>query len=292
MRRKLIHALLAIGGVIAVGPSLLLALGPAPYPQGPVTFESYQFDPATVRPGEKSVYRFSWNGIDAARAVFEISKDPKKAGRICARADAETVGAAALLYLAQDWVSSCMMPETLQPEVYNIQIRESLDYYDMNVRFNHEQGAAERVKKRLTRTTERSFEFTNAFCPMSAAMLIRSLPWKPGDQRSFEVVDGNERYLLVVEAAEEGEVTVPAGTFKAIRIQPSIFELPGERARETKRYFERQKMKDQKRTADMTSFTLWMAADPPRPFLKARSDVYFGHVDMELMEFHAPPGPP
>ena len=292
MRRKFISVSLAAALAIALGPSDLLALGPAPYPQGPVTFESYKFDPTTVRPGERSVYRFSWNGIDAARAEFQISRDPKRAGRICARADAETVGAAALLYIARDWVSSCMMPETLKPDDYNLQIRESLDHYDMNVRFNHEQGTAERVKKMLTKTTERSFEFTNVFCPMSAAMLIRSLPWKTGDERSFEVIDGNERYLLVVHAEEEAEVAVPAGTFRAIRIQPSIFELPGERARETKRYFDRQQAKDEKRTADMTSFTLWMAADPPRPFLKARSDVYFGHVDMELTEFHAPTAPP
>jgi hypothetical protein len=292
MRRKYIHVLLATAVALAVGPSDLLALGPAPYPQGPVTFERYRFDPSTVRPGERSVYRFSWNGIDAARAEFLLSKDPKHPGRICARVDAETVGAAALLYIARDWASSCMAPDTLKPNSFSLHIRETLDHYDMNTSFNHEQGTAARVKHTLTRTTERSFEFSNAFCPMSAAMLIRSLPWKTGDERGFEIIDGDERYLLVVRAEEEAEVTVPAGTFRAVRIQPSIFVLPQERTRETRRYFDRQKARDEKRTADMTSFTLWMDADPPRPFLKARSDVYFGHVDMELAEFYSPPATP
>jgi hypothetical protein len=266
-----------------------MALGPAPYPTGPVSFQTYKFDSATVRPGEKSVYKFTWNGIPAAQAVFAITSDPKRPGFTCARADAQTIGAAALLYRAQDWTSSCMNAATLKPDAFTIQIRESLDYYDMSTRFDHGKGKACRVKKSMTRQTEKSFEFTNAFCPMSAAMLIRSLAWKPGDQRSFEVIDGNERYLLVVRAVEQAEVTVPAGTFKAVRLEPSIFEMPGERARETKHYWERQEQKDRNRTADMTSFTLWMAADPPRPFLKARSDVYFGHVDMELAQFYSPP---
>jgi hypothetical protein len=274
--------------VFMTGPGDLSALGPAPYPTGPVEFEVYEFEQGLFKTGEKAVYEFTWNGIRAAQGTMTISEDPDRPGWICGKAEGKTIGAPALLYRANDWASSCLDPKTLKGGLFQIQIRESLDYYDMTVKFDHEKGAADRVKKRRTKTTEKKFEFTNAFCPVGAAGLIRSLPWKLGDERSFEVIDGNERYLLVMAVAEEGEITVPAGTFKAVRFQPSIFEMPKKRQRETAGYWKKRERKDQSRIADMTSFSFWMASEPPRPFLKVKTDVYFGYVEMQLVEFKHP----
>lgn len=274
---------------VAIGPGNLPALGPAPYPKDKVSFEIYQPEPGVVLPGETFRYEFSWNGIVAAEARWEIKEDPDQEGRICSEAVGEIVGSVALVYRGKDSVRSCMDAKTFKPETYSVKVREPFDYYDLTVRFNHEKNIADRRKKRKAlKSKNKSFDFTNGYCPVSLALLIRSLPWSPGVERSFEVVDGNDRNLLVLRAEAYEEITVAAGTFRAVRIQPSSFVMPRLRERETPAYWEKQKRKDKERASLIKNFTLWIGADPPRPFIKIRSDVYFGHIDMELVEMSLP----
>jgi hypothetical protein len=289
MNKKWLWLLVFIPFLLAA--SALLALGPAPYPTGPVTFSTYAPEPGVVVPGERFRYQFSWNGIKAAEAVWETRPAPNRPGWLWSRADAKIIGYPATLYRGQDYVASCLRADTFKPEAYSIQIRESLDSYDMTVKFNHPASIANRTKISRTKQTSKSFEFSNVYDPVGLALLIRSLPWKTGDERRFEVIDGNSRYLFVINGGQVDNVTVPAGTFRAIRLIPSIFELPGQRRSETARHFAKQKRKEESRSADMTSFTFWMALDPPRPYLKVRTDVFFGHVDMDLVEISRPPTP-
>ena len=276
--------LLLVFVFLLVAAPALFALGPAPYPAGAVTFAAYTPEPGVVVPGERFRYQFSWNGIKAAEAVWETKLAPNRPGWLTSRADGKIIGYPATLYRGQDHVISTISADTFKPERYAIQIRESLDYYDMSVSFNHRAGVANRVKTTRTKTSRKTFEFSNAYDPVGLALLIRSLPWKTGQERRFEVIDGNERYLLVIKGGQVENLTVPAGAFRAIRLIPSIFEMPGQRRKETARYWQKQKNKDANRVADMTSFTFWMALDPPRPYLRVRTDVFFGHVDMDLVE--------
>jgi hypothetical protein len=281
--------LLGLGLIVIMIPApRLAALGPAPYPTGPVEFETYSHEPGVIAAGETEVFKFTWNGIDAAQAQLKITPDSKHPGYLCVHAGGETVGAAALLYRARDWVEACFPANSFKSDLYKIQIRESLDYYDMSVAFDRDTRAVHSVKKTRTEKKENDFEFKNAYDPVGLAMLVRSLPWKTGDERRFEVIDGNDRWLMVITAKEEAQITVPAGTFAAVRLAPSIFRLPNTRARENAGWWVKQQKKDVDRGKLMSSFELWMAKDPPRPFLKARSDVYFGHVDFELKELKQP----
>ena len=72
--RCIVTALLlsALASVPAWSPAR--ALGPEPYPEGPVSFETYEPERGVVRPGEMTEYEFSWNGIKAARAVMAVSE--------------------------------------------------------------------------------------------------------------------------------------------------------------------------------------------------------------------------
>ena len=266
----------------------LIALGPEPYPTGPVSFETYTPEPGVVQPGEFAIYQFSWNGIPAARAWVEVRNDPERPDYICAGGEGNILGRVAALYQAEDSISSCMNATTFKPDQYSIRIRETLTHYDMVIKFDHEAGIADRQKKYRRKTTEKQFHYTNAFCPASVFLYVRSLPWRPGDKRRFEVIDGNERYLLVVEAKEIRKIKVPAGEFRAIRLEPSIFEMPRDHRRESASWWERQKEKDKQRIKLISSFELWMATEAPRPVIKMVADVFFGKVEMNLTEFTAP----
>jgi Protein of unknown function (DUF3108) len=257
-----------------------------PYPTGPVTFEKYEHEKDIIVPGEVAVLEFSWKNIKAARGTVKVTSDPEREGYICAHAIAETIGYPNKLYRANDSATACMDAETLKTDRYQITIRESLDYYDMFIEFDHDEGTAYRKKTRkFNRETEKNFEFTNVFGPMSLPLLFRSLPWEVGDKRSFEVIDGNDRWLVIIVAEAEETVTVEAGTFETIRFQPSIFEMPRRRARETEKYWEKRERKDNSQDEQIHSFKVWMEKDPPRRVVKITSDVYFGEIVGELVEY-------
>ncbi len=288
--RKRTTAVLAVAlCVLAVSA---WALGPQSYPVGTVSFDTHEHQTNVVRPGESIHYEFSWNGIRAAEVRSTVEADPNRDGWICVEAEGEIVGAAALVYRGKDSVKSCMNAAAMKPDKYFIRIRESLDYYDSTTDFNHAEGTAFRVKKYRTRTSEKTFHFENVYGPVSLVGKVRSLPWPVGTKRAFEAIDGNNRWLVVIESVKEEKVETPAGTFDAVQLVPSLFELPSDGGNTGPGYWRRQRRKDAEKVSLIKSFTLWMAKDPPRHVLKVRTDVFFGHVDMVLTDFVEPPGKP
>jgi len=268
--------------------STAAALGPEPYPEGEVEFQTWQPEENVVVTGERILYEFKWNGIRAARVEIAVEEDPDAPDRVCVRGEGKIIGLPRFLYRAEDSVLSCMDKDTLKPDQYRITIKETLDRYDMSLSFDHQKGQANRVKKRPVGKSNKRFEFKNAYGPVSAAALIRSLPWKVGDKRGFEVIDGNDRWLLVMEAVQGATIETPAGTYRAVRLQPSVFDMPSVLGQETPEYWERLKVKDKAALSMMRSFSLWIAQSPPRPFLKMRTEVYFGHVDMVMSKIERP----
>ncbi len=261
-----------------------IALGPEPYPTEKVSFPDYDPEPGVVVPGEVAVYRAYWNGIPAVTAKLEVTGHPDKEDWICVGAKGSIFGQVSTLYKARDSVQSCMNAESLKPDTYSISIDESLVKYNMVVDFNHEEGTAFRKKVYPDRETTKDFTFTNAFCPVSTYMLIRSLPWEVGDKRRFEVIDGNDRYLLVLKAVGEDKIEVKTGTYDCLRFETSIFEGPSDHEREDGDWWEKIKRKEQDKRGMIREVHVWMAKEKPRHIVKAKGDVFFGSVTLKLLE--------
>ncbi len=281
---SIVSVCVLFGLLLGAGDGTYVALGPEPYPTGKVSFPDYAPEPGVVSPGEVAVYRAYWNGIPAVTAQLEVSGHPEREGWICAGAKGSIFGQVATLYKARDSVHSCMNLKTLKPDSYSISINESLTRYDMVVDFNHEKGTAHRRKVYRDHESTKSFTYTNAYCPVSTYMLIRSLPWEVGDKRRFEVIDGNDRYLLVLKAVAEEKVKVKTGTYECVRFQSSIFEGPSDHEREDKRWWEKIKRKEENKISMIREVHIWMAKEPPRHIIKAEADVFFGSVTLKLIE--------
>ncbi|MFO8058835.1 MAG: DUF3108 domain-containing protein [bacterium] len=260
------------------------ALGPAPYPEGKVAYPDYEPHFDIVCPGEVAVYRAYWNGIPAVTAKLEVTKHPEREGWICAGAKGSIFGHVAALYKARDSVHSCMNAESFKPDSYSVSINETLVKYNMVVDFNHEQETAFRRKVDKDGESTKDFTYTNAYCPVSTYLLIRSLPWEVGQKRRFEVIDGNDRYLLVIKADKEESVKVKTGTYDCVRFQTSIFEGPSDHTRESKHWWEKIKKKDEEKMHMIEEVHVWMAKDKPRHIIKAEADVFFGSVTLKLLE--------
>ncbi len=288
---KLALAIIIVG--LLLGGVRLLALGPADFPDGQVVFEPYKIEPGVVLPGEVCKYRFFWKGslltqdvfIPAAEGVVKVEKHPTRPGWQCHRADGVTIPPASLIFKADDGVFECMDAATWKADQYSIRIRESFDYYDLSMTFDQEKKTLDRVRTRRKGETRRTFDFTQGYGPVGAVALSRSMAWEVGDERKFEVMDGNERWLIVLKCEAEEDVTVPAGTFHALRFQPSLFLMPKNPSFETKRYWEKEREREATTDSRIKTAKIWSQKEPPRVLLKFQSEVFFGHVYGELVEY-------
>ncbi|OGP58833.1 MAG: hypothetical protein A2V67_19140 [Deltaproteobacteria bacterium RBG_13_61_14] len=253
-----------------------------PYPTGAVEVPVYQIPKPSFALGESLHYDFSWSGIRAGEGEISVSPGPEGSNSFHLQAKASTVGLARLLWKMEDSVESQCLVQNLKPATFLMHVREPSLRYELEVRFDHARGVATSIKTRSGKVKQREIEFHNAYDPLSLAFFIRSLDWKAGDERSFEMVDGQDRYLLVLRAVAEEEVTVRVGTYSAVKFVPILIELPRRLAGETPPFFERLRLRESQKSPVVKTLEFWMAKDGPRPLLRVRSEAWIGHVDMEL----------
>ena len=283
---------LRAGWIIVFGGLSLPARAQIPYPQGAVEIPTYRLERPAFSLHESLHYEFSWNGLRAAEGEIDVSPDPENPGQIHLQAQSHTVGLARVLWKMQDGVETWSSRENLKPVTSVLHAREPTIQYDRKVVFDHQAGRATSWKVWGGEPKERELEFRNAYDPLSLLFVVRSLDWQAGQERRFELVDGEERYLLVLRAVAEEEVKLKLGTFPALKFSPALIRLPRRLQGETPRFFERMREREAQRSQLIKTLNFWIAQDPPRPLLRVRSEAWIGHVDMELTEESEPgPGP-
>jgi len=263
-----------------------------PYPQGAVEVPFYRLVRPAFSPGESLHYEFSWNGLRSAEAEIAVVSDPAAPDQIHFQAQSRTVGLAGMLWKMRDGAETWSSREDLKPSICLLHVREPTFKFDRKVVFDHQLGTATSRKSSSGEERERVLEIRNAYDPLSLLFVVRNLDWKAGDERRFEVVDGEERYLLVLRALAEEQVTGRVGTFQAMKFSPALIRLPRRLQGETPRFFERLRLREAGRPQLIKTVEFWIALDPPRPLLRVRSEAWIGHVDMELIEeSNLNPGP-
>lgn len=252
------------------------------YPQGAVEVPVYPLS----RPGfslpESLHYAFSWNGLRAAEGEIDVSQDPEHPGQVHFSAQSHTVGLARVLWKAQEGMETWSSRQTLKPANALIHSREPTLQFDRKIVFDHRAGTMTSWKLGEEEPREKVLEFHNAFDPLSLLFVLRSLDWQVGMERRFEVVDGENRYMLVLQVQAEEPVKVAAGTFAAVRLSPTLIQLPRRLQGETPRWFERLRVRESQRPQLIKALQFWISQDPPYPLLRIRSEAWIGHVDMEL----------
>ena len=103
--------------------------------------------------------------------------------------------------------------------------------------------------------------------PFSTAFLALSLDWKTGDKRSFDTYNGRNRYLIELTAVDQADIIIKGESRKAIVISPKITKLTDT---ETK------KLRDAR---------IYISADNSRQILKIPSDLFFGTVYTDMVDF-------
>ncbi len=214
-----------------------------------------------------AIYRFGWAALDAAEADFTIATGQ----RISFEGKVATTGVVRTLFKLDATMTAELQPGSLLPLRSRLveKYRKETDTTDLKF-------AETSVLRRRTeqpdkpKPSEKKFELTHATDLFGAVMNIRSQRLRNGDIYPLLVFSKASPYRAVVTVEGREKITVPAGTFPAIRVSLKL-----------KKVDRKGKLLD---TENFSSASAWFSDDKNRHLLKAKAEVKVGSVWAELAE--------
>jgi hypothetical protein len=252
----------AVAAVIAVAP--LPADAQEPWEATVTPFAPGAFpDPRPVR----TQYRFGWNGMTAATGQVRFGKSP--AG-FEFEASGGTTGVARSLWKYDVKHAALSEPRTLRPirvtEVENVRskvLTTKLMFTPEGVTSDREERKGSSVKSKT-----RQFQFPNVLSLNSALLFLRTQPMTDGAVHRIVVYPATSAYLATISVRGRERVTVPTGTYNAIKLDLQLSKIGKKKVLEPHKKFRRA--------------TVWLSDDADRLVLRIETQVFVGTVFAEL----------
>ena len=165
-------------------------------------------------------YEAEWKLWSAGIATLRLQPGPDGEQQVFATAD--STGFVSLLYTVRDRFESVFDGRTFCSSHIRKSTEEGFRKRETTIRFEYARGKAVLDEKNLKSNETKHVENDVPACAtdvLSGIYYIASLPLQPGATYSLPLNDGNK--TQTVEAAVEAreQVKVPAGTFRAARVQ-------------------------------------------------------------------------
>lgn len=210
-------------------------------------------------------YGFSWSGFPGATAEIRLNKATND--RLQLDVSARTIGLVRALWKFDATHTSIVNAVTLHP----VSVRQVEN--DRGKKIVTELSfASESVVSKVTETPgpeikTRRFEFPHLFDLQSALLYLRSQSAQERSVQRIVVYSETAPYLATATVLGRERVTVPAGTFNAIK-----FDLQLNRIKDGQLHPHRK----------FRRANAWLSDDPDRLLLKIEAQVFVGSVFCEL----------
>lgn len=213
-------------------------------------------------------YTFGWNGVTAATADIRFTK--VGADRLELVASGETIGFARNLWPYDVKHTAISDRRTLRP--IEVDEHETLRKEEINthVTFTGDRAASARESRRGSKleTKTRQFEAPNIFSVNSALLYLRTQPLMDGSVFRVVIYPATTAYLSTITVLGRERVTVPTGTYNAIKVDLQLNKIDKNRQLKPHKKFRRA--------------TVWLSDDPDRLILRVETQVFIGTVFAEL----------
>ena len=216
-------------------------------------------------------YGFGWNGVIAATAELRFSR---RDGQFHLEGSGGTTGLARSLWKFEGKHRSTTDGVTLRPIQTHEVESERDESAETEVTFSPE-GAISRREERedgKSKSKTRSFEFPNVMSLSSSLLYLRSQPLTDGSTYRVVVYPSTTAYLATLTVAGREKVTVPAGSYAAIKLDLQLAKIDKQRELKSHKRFKRA--------------TIWISDDADRVVLRIEAQVYVGAVYAELQSVH------
>jgi hypothetical protein len=178
-----------------------------------------------------------------------------------------------LFYRLRHRSESIFSAQQLRPVEFRSQQTENARFTNLKIDFSPGGRVDATVTKGrsngATSSKAVSFQSDNAtFDPISAAFLARSLPMDPAQERSFDVFNGEDRYLISLQVMGREQIELAGRPHQAFKVRPQV-----------------RKLTDTEGEKRVRRVYLWVAADAGRELLKLESVVRLGAISARLIGF-------
>ena len=213
-------------------------------------------------------YGFGWNGITAASGDVRVAT--ASSGRVEFRVNGGTTGLARTLWAYDVKHVASVDAQTLRPidlkEVEQIRskhVTTNLTFTSDGVTSAREERKDEKVKAKTRR-----FDFPNVQSVNSALLYLRTQPLADGAVHRTVVYPATSAYLCTVTVLGRERLTVPTGTYNAVKLDLKLNKIGKERE-----LLPHKKMK---------KATAWVSDDADRLVLRIEAQIFIGTVFAEL----------
>jgi hypothetical protein len=213
-------------------------------------------------------YRFGWGGVTAATGDVRFSKTPD--GRFQLEANGGTSGLARTLWAYDVKHVATSDSRTLRPiavkEVEKIRSKKvttDITFTETGVTSVREEERDSKVKSKTRR-----FDFPNISSLNSALLYLRTHPLNDGAAQRIVIYPATSAYLATVTVVGRDRITVPTGSYDAIKVDVQLKKIGKKRELLPHKKFR--------------GATVWLSDDTDRLLLRIETEVFVGTVFAEL----------
>jgi hypothetical protein len=213
-------------------------------------------------------YGFGWSGFPGATADVRFTKP--SADRFQLDGSVHTIGLVRTLWKFDATYTSTVDADSLYPlevrQIENVRSKKTLT----NLSFGSN-GVTSKETETPAKTPGpkiRRFDSPHLFDLLSALLYLRSQPLQERNVQRVVVYPQTSAYLATVTVVGRERLSVPAGTYNAIKLDLQLSKIGKNRELEPHRKFRRA--------------TVWLSDDPDRLLLKIEAQIFVGSVFGEL----------
>jgi Protein of unknown function (DUF3108) len=216
----------------------------------------------------RASYRFGWAGFTAATGKAHFTAP--SAAKFQLDATGQTIGFVRALWKLDADFHAVANSQTLRP----IETQQTENYRKKKLvtRLTFTNKGVTRVRTETrdgsTGTKTRQFDFTDLFDLPSAMLYLRSQPLTDGSVHRVVVYATTNAYLATVTVVGRDEISVRAGTYKAIKVDLRLDRVGKHLELEPHRKFRHG--------------TIWVSDDRDRILLRIEAQIFVGTVFAEL----------
>ncbi len=217
--------------------------------------------PVPYGPGELLVFSIDYGPVNAGEASLEVGEVIDSGGHPCYPVESKATSNRffSAFYLVRDKVITHIDVRTLATRYFSKRLREGDYRKNVAIRYEQEAGKARHLDGHDEDVP------TGVQDILSAFYFVRTLPLEPGQPALVTTHSSRKTYDLVVNVQGRERITVAAGTFDCLVVQPVIqgeglFQFEGD-------------------------LTIWLSDDEHRLPVLMKTKVKVGAIDASLKSF-------
>ncbi|MFL6583061.1 MAG: DUF3108 domain-containing protein [Chthoniobacterales bacterium] len=221
----------------------------------------------------RATYRFGWSGFTAATADMHLARSGNNS---VLEAKARTVDMARPLWPFDAEHMATADTSTLRPIEVKQTESERSKRVTTTLAFDAHGVTAKRGEVSGPLKARR-FDRANFFDLQTSLLFTRSQPLTNGSATRFIIFPGKDPYLVILTVLGRERVTIPAGTYNAIKLDLKLNKIG--------------KNNELKPHKKFRKATVWLSDDGDRIPLRAEAEVFIGSVFAELQSVEFENGP-